>query len=155
MALTVQQVDAKIEEAKKTLDFWVKAREVVANPLFAELSSAVPAGRMTPPPDRVFVMQSGEAIPIYGALKRRTLDSLSYQTPMTPQQLADALAKGGYVFRTKTPAISVNDALQTLQVEGKAKFVGRGASNAGLWVRVQEKKEDSQQEEGATEVTPT
>jgi hypothetical protein len=153
MALTVQQIDLKIEESRKTLDFWVKAREVVANPLFAELSSAPASGRMTPPPERHYVTQTGEAFPLYGELKRRALQLLSYDVETTPQQLAEAIARTGYTFKTKTPAISVNDTLQTLQAEGKAKHVGKTSSNAGLWIKTEKNYEKTQEKEAA-EATP-
>ena len=40
----------------------------------------------------------------------------------------------GYTFRSKTPAVSVNEALQTLKSEGKTVLTGKSPSGANLWL---------------------
>ena len=151
MLLSIKQVEAKITEAEQALEFWKKALEIVANPLFAELSTTA-APELNP--------RSVTSSPIgisperrYGELKRLTLKCLPFEGELTPQMLADRISAAGYVFRTKTPAISVNDALQSWQEDGKVIFLGRASSNAGLWRRktLTEQVKDAQGQE-ATEV---
>jgi hypothetical protein len=144
MSFTIQQIDAKIANAvaevsvaQQKLSYWRNLREVISNPLFAELSS----DPIQSSPSMViptYAIESGIPVPAkkYGEIKRLTLECLPESgNPVTPQELAERIAATGYVFKTKTPAISVNDTLQTLQKEGKAAYVGKAPNNAGLWLK--------------------
>ncbi|HTC74895.1 MAG TPA: hypothetical protein VK684_04935 [Edaphobacter sp.] len=146
MSFTIQQIDAKIASAEaevsvaqEKLSYWRNLRDVVSNPLFAELSSApftsspVAAPSPTRYPTRSGIPASARK---YGEIKRLTLECLPESgNPVTPQELAERISATGYVFKTKTPAISVNDTLNTLQKENKVSFVGKSPSNAGLWLK--------------------
>jgi hypothetical protein len=145
MSFTIQQIEAKIASAvaevsaaQGKLSYWRNLREVISNPLFAELSSESPTSSPDTTPSPRYPIESGIAVPArkYGELKRLTLECLpDAGNPVTPQELAERIAATGYVFQTKTPAISVNDTLQTLQKEGKAAYVGKSPNNAGLWLK--------------------
>ena len=146
MSFTIQQIDAKIASAEaqvsaaqEKLSYWRSLRDVISNPLFAELSSEPiqSSPSPTPSPNR-YPIESGMPIPPrkYGEVKRLTLECLPDSgNPVTPQELAERIMATGFVFQTKTPAISVNDTLQTLQKEGKAAYIGKASNNAGLWLK--------------------
>jgi hypothetical protein len=146
MSLTIEQIDAKITKAvaevsfaQQKLSYWRNLREVISNPLFAELSSdPIQSSPSTVIPTTLYAIESGIPVPArkYGEIKRLTLECLPDSgNPITPQELAERIKATGFVFKTKTPAISVNDTLQTLQKENKVRFMGRSSSNAGLWLK--------------------
>ncbi|HWZ01950.1 MAG TPA: hypothetical protein VNX17_12745 [Edaphobacter sp.] len=146
MSFTIQQIDAKIASAEaevsvaqEKLSYWRNLRDMVSNPLFAEISSgSVQASPSVAPSLIRYPIESGIPVPTkrYGEIKRLTLECLPESgNPVTPQELAERIAATGYVFQTKTPAISVNDTLNTLQKENKVRFVGKSPSNAGLWLK--------------------
>jgi len=145
MALTIELVEQKIAQTQEALEYWQKVRDVLNNPLFAELSSEAPAPP-TPNASRAISIASVPAwTPAkarYGELKRLTLECLpEHGSGITPQELADVIARTGFVFQTKTPSISVNDTLNTLRDEKKAKWVGKTASNAGKWLKIAQAKD--------------
>ncbi|MEO7030130.1 MAG: hypothetical protein ABI147_12075 [Acidobacteriaceae bacterium] len=137
MNKTIQQIDDRIAELQSQLDFYQKAREVVASPLFAALSinHSSTLGVFTLPDEGGTSKKPFGSSSNYGLLKKMVLEFLPTDKPITPQDLADLIGKNGYVFKTRTPAISVNDALQGFRTGGKAKLVGKSSSNAGLWLR--------------------
>lgn len=146
MNLSRADVEAKIlqtaDELKAVthkLEYWRQVLSVISNPLFAEISPTSPIVEGEEESHRTHKnppeSQSRFPASQYGALKRLTIDVLSMQTdPVTPQILAKKIQETGYEFRTKTPPISVNDTLKTLEKDGKAKLVGTSTSGAGLWV---------------------
>jgi len=70
----------------------------------------------------------------YGGLKRSVFSILSETEAQTPQSIVEAMQAQGFSFRSKTPSISVNEALQTLKTEGKAVLAGKSPSGANLWL---------------------
>lgn len=159
MAFTIQQIDQKISqaeatlaEATKKLEYWRNVRDVVNNPLFAELSS-IPASVIMAPSYRIETGIPSPSPSQYGQLKRLTLECLPDKgEPVTPQKLAELIAATGFEFRTRTPAISVNDALNTLQKKGMVRFVGKSSSNAGLWLKQSTGLESEVKSQEPTEV---
>ncbi|MCU1249379.1 MAG: hypothetical protein JWQ49_2408 [Edaphobacter sp.] len=150
MSFTIQQIDTKIASAEaevsvaqEKLSYWRNLRDVISNPLFAELSSApFTSSPVVAPSLTRYPIESGIPVPAkrYGEIKRLTLECLPESgNPVTPQELAERIAATGYVFKTKTPAISVNDTLNTLQKENKVSFLGKSPSNAGLWLKASNK----------------
>jgi hypothetical protein len=146
MALTIELIDQKIAQTQEVLDYWKKVREVLNNPLFAELSAEIPVTHSASAPRPISIASVPTWTPAaktrYGELKRLTLECLPEDGGgITPQELADVIARTGFVFQTKTPAISVNDTLNTLRAEKKAKWVGKTASNAGKWLKIPQAKD--------------
>jgi hypothetical protein len=143
VAFTLEQVDEKIAQARRVLDYWTNLKEALNNPLFAELSieSQKPSPAANHPtgiPIAAPPSWSGSPKSQYGRLKRLALECLpAIGNGVTPRGLADLISKTGYVFQTKTPYISVNDALNTLRKERKALLVGKSNANAGLWIRAE------------------
>ena len=79
---------------------------------------------------------------------------LSETEAKTPQSIVDIMQAQGYTFRSKTPAISVNEALQTLKNEGKSLLSGKSPSGANLWISEKgvvapEEEEETPAEAGA------
>jgi hypothetical protein len=146
MSFTIHQIEAKIvsaetavKVAQEKLSYWRNLRAVVSNPLFAELSSeTLTISPAIAPSLAHYPIESGVPVPkkTYGEIKRLTLECLPENgNPLTPQELAERIMATGFVFRTKTPAISVNETLQTLHKENKVSFLGKSPSNAGLWLK--------------------
>src|SRR6266404_2415177 len=101
MAFTLEQVDQKITQAQAVLDYWMKVREILNNPLFAELSSdgpkpsAVPTVAVSPP------AWPGPAKPQYGQLKKAIYECLpDTGTGVTSKELIELISKTGFVFKT-------------------------------------------------------
>ena len=141
---TVAEMDSKIaaatialQAATEELNFMKQARIILANPRAAGIT---------------FHMKDDEApkAAAYGGLKRSVFACLSETEPITPQSIVDLMQAQGYTFRSKTPGISVNEALQTLKNEGKTILTGKSPSGANLWLReknVVEPDEDAAEEE--------
>jgi hypothetical protein len=141
---TVAELDAKIaaatvalQLANDELNYMKQARALLAHPRAATIT---------------FHIKSEEEAkaPAYGGLKRSVFSCLSETEAKTPQSIVEIMQAQGYTFRSKTPAISVNEALQTLKNEGKAVLSGRSPSGANLWLSekgVLAPEEDGQEEE--------
>lgn len=141
MAFTIEQLDQKIIEAQGKLDYWKGLREMVLNPLFRELEQS-PNGHRSETRDALMqalrdsTPRPTTPSPEYGAIRRMTLDALPFEGEgVTTNQLAEQLISQGYVFKSKWPTISVNEALRTLQAQGVARPVGKNSSNGVLWLR--------------------
>lgn len=118
-----------VAQAQETVSYLRRAREIFSNPRFGDLPLCL---------ESVSLQEneaSTETVAAYGALKKLVYMTLSEREGMSPQNLVDYMQMGGYVFRSKTPSISVNEALQTLKNEGKAKQSGKSQSGAYLWVK--------------------
>jgi hypothetical protein len=84
----------------------------------------------------MLAVRSTTPSPEYGAIRRMTLDALPYEGHgVTTNQLANLLTSQGYIFKSKWPSISVNEALRTLEAQGLARPVGKTSSNGLLWIR--------------------
>jgi hypothetical protein len=139
MAFTLEHIEKQIAKAEEALEYWEDLRDMVANPLFSALEERPllldTNVKELPKP---FPIESNVLLPErrYGLLKKTLVECLTTSMPgMTPQELATKMQERGFVFETKTPAISVNDTLQGLWRENKVRKVGKSASNAGLWVK--------------------
>jgi len=141
---TVAELDAKIAAAQAALqlasdelNYMKQARSILANPRASAITFHVKSEEET-------------KAPAYGGLKRSVFSCLSETEAQTPQSIVEIMQAQGYTFRSKTPAISVNEALQTLKNEGKAILAGRSLSGANLWLSetgVVAPEEDGQEEE--------
>jgi hypothetical protein len=149
MALTLEQIDRKIVQTEKVLQYWKRAREVVADPLFAELSPSPEESGTTnqltlQPP--TYPIENGVLPPqAYGKLKRLTLACLpSDGEGICPKDMVKLIQDAGYIFSTKTPAaISVNEALSNLKKEGKARIVGKASNYANLWLSISDTEKEA------------
>lgn len=149
---TVAELDARIIVALQAVNsateqyrFLQQARIVLASPLALGISFHIAEEE-----------QPASLIPsAYGGLKRSVFSCLSEVDGGTPQTIVETMQAQGYTFRSKTPAISVNEALQTLKSEGKAILFGKSPTGANLWTKakgVAEPSDDEGQEETPTEV---
>ena len=144
---TVAELDVRIAEAAKAVNeateqfnYLKNMRAYLAHPRAASVTFHIKD-------------EEEERPTAYGSLKRYVFSLLPETDGLTPQAMVDVMQAGGYAFRSKTPAISVNEALQTLKYEGKAKIAGKSPSGANLWIR-EENVSDGDQEDDA-EKTPT
>ena len=77
-------------------------------------STPVPA---TPPAPPAWVPPKSENG--RGALKKQVLETLlATGTPMSTDMIADVMQRGGFQFKTDTPTISINEALNTWREDG-------------------------------------
>lgn len=129
---TVAELDAKIAAAQKSLqlateqfNYLRQARAILASPLALDIPFHLISEDVTKVPET----------PTYGGLKRSVFSCLSETDGNSPQAIVEIMQSQGYVFRSKTPAISVNEALQTLRTEGKAELSGKSTTGANLWIK--------------------
>jgi hypothetical protein len=130
MTLTIQIAAENLVKAREDVQFWENALRVLRDPRLAAV--AEPNAAPSKPAHR-------EPAPrLYGELKRRVLAALPewkeggdcYSTT----GIVSRMEKDGYVFASKTPAISVNEALVKLQKEGLA-IVGANRSGVRYWIK--------------------
>ena len=125
---TVAELDARIataqaalQAASEDLNYMKQARVILASPRAAGITFHVKA-------------EEEPNAPVYGGLKRSVFACLSETEPQTPQSIVEMMQARGYTFRSMTPAVSVNEALQTLKSEGKTVLTGKSPSGANLWL---------------------
>ena len=125
---TVAELDAKIAAAQTALqaatddlNYLKQVRVILSSPRAAGITFHIKSEEET------------KSV-IYGGLKRSVFSCLSETDAQTPQSIVETMQAQGYTFRSKTPAISVNEALQTLKTEGKAALSGKSPSGANLWL---------------------
>lgn len=131
MALTIQSAKENLEKAKADVQFWENAVRLLSDPRIEGAATASHAPKKPAPRP-------------YGELKRRALAALPewkvggpcYTTTGIVQRMEQA----GYVFASKTPSISVNEALMNLQKEGLT-TVGAMKSGVRYWTKAPLKEE--------------
>jgi len=147
----ILDVRSKIAALTDELNFLTQARNLFAHPKFAELMNGrVTEGQSSVPTPAAYASaesQSSESlghikvgnfpVPIgKGSLKNYAYQCLPSKGPgMTPQDLAKEMQERGFVFKSKTPSISVNEALQTLREQRQARIYGRTSNGGNLWIK--------------------
>ncbi|MDR3735206.1 MAG: hypothetical protein P4L10_06675 [Acidobacteriaceae bacterium] len=142
MTIDLKTIESNLAKAKLDVLFWEKARAVFSDP---RVAAVVGSAELVQP--RPTLLEQVTAQKPYGELKRRVYALLPgfEDDGLTTSAIVGMMQNAGYIFASKYPPISVNEALVTLAGEGKARIVGkRGVSN--LWTR---EKVQSQLEENA------
>lgn len=133
--IDLKHIDEQLAKAKEDVAFWEKARVVFLDPRISQVSRYQTID-VLPAPAPVSVVQRP-----YGELKRKVFDTLpewGIRAGLTTANIVERLTGEGYVFVSKTPAVSVNEALVTLEVEGKA-FMFEKVGNTRYWTKAQAK----------------
>ena len=142
--IDLNAINENLAKAKADVEFWEKARALFLDPRITQANStqltALPAPSPVGPPSRP-----------YGELKRKVLETLPEWKDEGECYSTTAIVKKmearGYVFASKTPAISVNEALVNLDKEGLA-AVGNTVNGTRYWIKAPPK--DQEAPEGAS-----
>jgi hypothetical protein len=123
MSLDLKTVEANLAKAKEDVRFWEEALRVLRDPRLAEFLTPKAPANITSFTNITQV--DDEPTPIvrpYGELKRRVQAALPPQTgqAVSTAMIVEKMEADGYVFASKTPTISVNEALVNLEKEGIA-----------------------------------
>ena len=128
MTLTIQTAKENLAKAREDVQFWENALRLLSDPRIAnggEESKTVATPPPTPP-----------ASPRpYGELKRRVFAALpewNQTKVVNTKWIVAKLQADGFVFASKTPAISVNEALVTLEGDELA-FMGLKKGVSRYW----------------------
>jgi hypothetical protein len=133
--IDLSHIDEQLAKAKEDVAFWEKARAVFLDPRIAQVSRYQTID-VLPSPSPVSTAQRP-----YGELKRKVLDALpgwALGVPVSTSKIVETLTSTGYVFASKTPAISVNEALVSLEADGDA-FMASKVGNTRFWTKPQPK----------------
>jgi hypothetical protein len=151
MALTIQIASENLMKAREDVQFWENALRVLRDPRIAAVDAPEAAPRSSSP-----AVEKEPAPRLYGELKRRVLSVLPewkdggdcYSTA----GIVKRMEAGGYVFASKTPGISVNEALVNLEKEGLA-VIGAKQKGVRFWIKAPPK--DQETPEGAKDQQQT
>ncbi len=128
-------INERLAKAKEDVAFWERALAVFLDPRIAQVSVAKPVIKLPEP------TQLSPGPRPYGELKRKGFEALpdwgSHATVRT-SDIVDKLTAAGYMFASITPAVSVNEALVTLESEDKA-FMFEKIGNTRYWMKTQPK----------------
>jgi hypothetical protein len=124
MAIDLRTVDRNIAQAKADLAFWENLRAALIDPRVLELVRD----------------DSASQRPSYGDLKRAVYAVLPAfgEEGVPTAKLVELMQEDGFIFQSKTPGVSVNEALNTLNDEGKAFITGRRGVTK-FWTRGESK----------------
>jgi hypothetical protein len=142
MNFDLQTVKQELEKAKAEVRFWEDALRVLTDPRVAGLVKPTPVTGfvISQSPQQAVVAAAANIQRPYGELKRKVFDHLPRwgEHPVTTTQIVERMEAGGYVFASKTPSISVNEALVTLESEERAFMVTKQGITR-FWTRTQPK----------------
>jgi hypothetical protein len=131
MTLSIQSAKENLAKAKEDVQFWENAVRLLSDPRIENAASTSRAPKKPLPRP-------------YGELKRQVLAALSDWKIGCPCYSANGIVgrmeDAGYVFATKTPSISVNEALVNLQKEGLA-AVAMQKNGVRFWAKAPPKAE--------------
>jgi hypothetical protein len=129
--IDLKTINENLAKANEDVAFWEKARVLFLDPRMAQAASTQLTALPTASP-------VGSQVRPYGELKRRVLESLPEwgERPLNTNSLVEKMEQSGYVFSSKTPPISVNEALVALEAEGSA-FMVEKIGVARFWTKSQ------------------
>jgi hypothetical protein len=131
----LKTIDENLAKAKADVTFWETARAVFVDPRIAQVAPTQPALQAASP---------NHLQRPYGELKKKVLEALPDwgKVAFSTAMLVEQMEKAGYVFASKTPAISVNEALVNLEAEELAFMVEkRGVTR--FWTKMQPKRQEA------------
>jgi hypothetical protein len=134
--IDLKTIDENLAKAKADVTFWETAKALFLDPRIMQATSTKPTPPMAPP-------AAGQQPRPYGELKKKVLEALPEwgQPPVSTVMLVLQMEEAGYVFASKTPAISVNEALVGLEAEELAFMVEkRGVTR--FWTKMQPKRQE-------------
>jgi len=134
--IDLKTINENLANAKADVAFWEKARAVFLDPRIAGIEGERLVLAALPEPSPVGTVQPRT----YGELKKRVYDALPAwgEAPAGTSKLVAVMERSGYVFASKTPAISVNEALVTLEIEELA-FMAVKQGVTRFWTKMQPK----------------
>ena len=142
MALDLQTAKRNLLKAKQDVEYWEQAVRLLSDPR-AMGSEAAP---VAPSRNGSIIIDNHVPLPAprapYGDLKRRVLEQLPPlgDSPVTTSRIVELMEAGGYTFASKTPTISVNEALVTLEKEGLS-YVAAQLGVTKHWTKASKRQE--------------
>ena len=144
MTIDLRTAEANLVKAREDAAFWENAIKILRDP---RISGALPHSDVAG-----FSFVQAPVLPTprpYGELKKRVYEALPNWgiAPVNTNQLVDTMERSGFVFTSKTPSISVNEALVNLETEGLA-FMAYKSGVSRFWTKTQKK------DQGTAEAVP-
>jgi hypothetical protein len=134
--IDLKTINENLAKAKEDVLFWEKAKALFLDPRISQAFPVRLNGLPTPTPLNALPRP-------YGEVKKKVFEALpKWGDPsVSTSMLVERMEKGGYVFVSKAPAISVNEALVNLEAEGLAFMVEkRGVTR--YWTKMQPKRQE-------------